>query len=316
MSETKYTGKQGRTKYTGKRGRKALTAYQKAAKNKVAGRGAPMVARVELPDAPSELSPSAATEWVRIGEYLRMTDRVAAVDLQSLAGYCSSYTLYCESIAELLSSGKDLWGYSNRRPKPSVFTEIAVKHGKEVICYARKFGLTARCRHLDQRLTGRPATPQEIHDLKGTEKRRKPRGRVAKTIEKFPESATSRPDWMWLSLEASREWERLTEQLAVLDLWTPLDVAPVVVGCASFALVLKCIAKLKEETMAIEIGEGVAVQNPLLAIRSKHFELCQEVWKDYGMTPYDRLNFSRVDSGEDDLTAHHHVLQLFPDDVA
>jgi P27 family predicted phage terminase small subunit len=305
-----------KTKYTGQRGRKALTPEQKAAKNKVAGRGAPLVAKAELPAAPKELSPSAAAEWSRVGEYLLMTDRVAAVDLQSLAAYCSSYTLYCEAVAELLVGGGALWGYSNKRPKPSVYAEIAVKHGRETIYFARKFGMTARCRHLDQRLTGRPATPQEIHDLKGTEKRRKPRGRVAKAIEKFPESATSRPDWMMLSVDASREWERLTGQLAALDLWTPLDVAAVTVGCASFALVLKCISKLKEESIAIEVADSVSVQNPLLAIRSRHLEICQEVWKDYGMTPYDRLNFSRLDGGDDDMNSGPHRLQLFPDDVA
>lgn len=305
-----------RSKYTGKKGRKALTPEQKVAKDKVAGRGGPLVAAAELPDAPKELSPAAVAEWLRVGPYLLATERVTALDLQSLAAYCTSFTLYCDAMADLLASDepKPLWGYSNRRPKPSVYAEIATKHGRETVYFARKFGMTARTRHLDHRMTGRPATPQEIHDLKGTEKRRKPRGRIVKSIE-FPESSVSRPDWMSFSDAASREWNRLVDQLTVLDLWTPLDVGPVTVGCASFALVLACCEKLKEESMAVEIGEGVASQNPLLTIRSKHVELCGEVWKDYGMTPYDRLMFSRLDSGEEDGNKPHR-LQLFPDDVA
>jgi P27 family predicted phage terminase small subunit len=305
-----------KSKYTGKKGRKALTPEQKVAKNKVAGRGGPLVAVAALPDAPAELSPAAVAEWLRVGPYLLATDRVAAVDLQSLAAYCTSFTLFCEAMAELLAgeSPAPLWGMSNRRPKPSVFAEIAAKHGRETVYFARKFGMTARTRHLDHYLTGRPATPQEIHDLKGTEKRRKPRGRTVKSIE-FPESAVSCPVWMGLSGTASREWSRLVDQLVALDLWTPLDVGPVTVGCGSFALVLACCEKLKEESMGIEVGEGVACQNPLLAIRSRHIQLCEDVWKDYGMTPYDRLNFSRID-GVEDHAGGRHVLQLFPDDVA
>ena len=305
-----------KSKYTGKKGRKALTPEQKVAKDKVAGRGGPLVAPVESPDLPGELSAAAAAEWLRIAPYLLKTDRISAADRQSLASYCSSFAIYCDAMAELLAGDepKPLWGFSNRRPKPSVFADIAVKHGRETIDLARKFGMTARTRHLDHRLTGRPATPQEIHDLRGTEKRRKPRGRLNRALE-FPESAVGRPDWMSFSVAASVEWSRLVDQLTALDLWTPLDVGPVTVGCASFALVLACAKALKDESMAIEVGEGVACQNPLLAIRSRHIDLCEEVWKDYGMTPYDRLMFSRLDSGEADGNKPHR-LQLFPDDVA
>jgi P27 family predicted phage terminase small subunit len=301
-------------KYTGQKGRKALTPAQKAQKNRVAGRGEPMKAPIDLPDPPSQLSAHAQAEWDRIGRYLKLTERVAAVDRQSLAAYVSSFTLYCGAMEALLVNGQPLWGLSNMRPKRSVFCDIAFDHGRQTIRLARQFGMTARCRHLDHRVTGRPATPQEIHDLRGTEKRRKPTGRIAKSVE-FDEDSVRPPDWFSLSEIAIREWDRLVGQLSVLDLWTPLDVAAVTVGCASFALVLTCCDRLKEELTTIEVGDGVAVQNPLLAIRSRHVELCSEVWKDYGMNPMDRVNFSRMD-GRDDSGDGPHKLAMFPEDAA
>jgi P27 family predicted phage terminase small subunit len=302
------------TEYTGKKGRKSLTPAQKAQKSRVAGRGEPMKVQAELPPAPRQLSGDALAEWDRIGSYLLLTERVAAVDRQSLAAYATSFSLYCSAMAELLVNGQQLWGLSNLRPKRSVYCDIAVDHGRQSIRLARQFGMTARCRHLDHRITGRPATPQEIHDLRGTEKRRKPKGRAYKSIE-FPEDAVRPPDWFSLCEVASSEWDRLVNQLTVLDLWTPLDVAAVTIGCASFSLVLMCCDLLKEQETTIEIGEGVGVQNPLLSIRSRHIDLCNEVWKDYGMTPLDRVNFSRMD-GRDDIGDGRHRLAMFPDEVA
>ncbi len=112
-----------------------------------------------------------------------LTDRVALVDLQSLTAYCSGYALYCDAISKLLIDGEPYWGLSNKRPKPSVYATIAATHGREFCGSHRKFGMTARCRHLDQRVTGRPATPQEIHNLRGTEKRRKPKSGLTKAAE-------------------------------------------------------------------------------------------------------------------------------------
>lgn len=303
-------------KYTGKKGRKALTPAQKAQKNRVVGRGEPMRAAAELPEPPSQLSLEALAEWERVGSYLLLTERVANVDRQSLAAYATSFSLYCGAMEELLVNGQPLWGLSNMRPKPSVFSEIAWDHGRQTMRLARAFGMTARCRHLDQRVTGRPATPQEIHDLRGTEKRRKPKGRTYKSID-FPEQSVRPPEWFSLCELAGREWSRLVGQLSALDLWTPLDVAAVTIGCASFALSLMCCDLLKtDEQTAIEIGEGVAVKNPLLVIRSRHVELCNEVWKDYGMTPLDRVNFSRMDGRDDDAGDRPHRLAMFPDEVA
>lgn len=300
--------------FTGKRGRKALTPEQKAAKNRVAGRGSPLAAPTAMPFAPEELNLSAVTEWLRIGEYLKLTDRVALVDQQALVAYCSGYALYCDAIAKLLIDHEPYWGLSNKRPKPSVYATIAATHGREVLRFARKFGMTARCRHLDQRVTGRPATPQEIHNLRGTEKRRKPSRGMTKSAE-FSAKSVMPPRCISSCEAAQREWVRLVEQLESLDLWTPLDVAAVTICVSSFALVLSCCEKLKDEEsepMAIATGEGAASQNPLLEIRSKHLELCEDVWKDYGMSPYDRLNFSRIDGG-DDVTGKPRF-KLFPDE--
>lgn len=299
--------------YTGQRGRKPLTSEQKAAKSLAASAGAPMQAPTYLPDAPDELNAVALAEWSRIGEYLRRTDRIAAVDFQALSYYCSSFALYCEALHQLLVADQPLWVWSNRRPKASLYSEMAVKSAKQTLWMARKFGMTARTRHLDHRRTGRPALPDEIHHLRGS-KRKHPRRRVGLYREvDFPVEFVSPPEW-FRSCGAIREWDRLVEQLVVLDLWTPLDVAPAVVASASFALILKAMEQYEAEGPAIPIDDdGLQVANPVMNIRSQHFEICEQVWEDYGMNPYDRLQFNRVDGEPDEGGAPK--FELFPKDV-
>lgn len=296
--------------YTGQKGRKALTSEQKSAKQRASFNPAPMRAAAELPKAPPALCDTAAAEWSRVGRYLLATERVASVDYQVLAAYCSAFAAYSDAMQAIWIHGQPLWVMSNQRPKRSIFADIACEQGKDLLRLARKFGMTARTRHLDHGRTGRPALPAEIHQLRGTTAKRKRRGTNAISLD-FPATDVAPPEWFH-ACDVGQEWTRLVTRLTCLDLWTPLDVGPVVLSACSFALAMRCYQQLRSEGLAVQVSDELASQNPLVTIRSRHFDLCESIWEDYGMSPYDRSNFYRVDSDESDDSPS---LEIFPRDI-
>lgn len=298
--------------YTGKKGRKALTIEQKSAKQRAVWNPAPMRAPSALPPAPSDLCQVAKAEWVRVGGYLLATERVAALDYQALAAYCASIAAYLGAMEQIWIYGQPLWANSNQRPKRSVFADISCDQGKRLLRLARKFGMTARTRHLDHGRTGRPALPAEIHQLRGTVARN-PRKRPGSSVIHldFPATDVAPPEW-FAKCRVGDEWTRLVDRLTTLDLWTPLDFGPAILSACSFSLAMRCNSELQSEGLAIQVSEELASENPLLSIRSRHLELCESVWEDYGMSPWDRSNFFRVDSDEsDDLPS----FEIFPRDI-
>lgn len=296
--------------YTGKKGRKALTSEQKSAKQRASSAPAPMRAPCELPKPPGSLCDVAKEEWARVGKYLRATERVASVDYQALAAYCSALAGYLQAMEALFIQRQPLWLMSNQRPKRSLFADMACTQGKDLLRLSRKFGMTARTRHLDHGRTGRPALPTEIHQLRGTTAKRK-RQEASHRMPEFPADDVAPPTW-FADCRVAEEWQRLVERLTALELWTPLDVGPVMLSACSFSLAMMAYDQLKGEGLAVQVSEELACENPLISIRSKHFELCESVWEDYGMSPYDRTNFFRVDTSETDDTP---TLEIFPRDI-
>jgi P27 family predicted phage terminase small subunit len=283
--------------YTGKKGRKALTDTQKseksyAEKSQVDSLKAPSF----LPLPPLNMSEEAANEWRRVGEYLLLTDRVAKSDSQSLAFYANSYAMFAESTRLLLVGRQDLWGYIRGRPKPSKLVDVLCRHAAIVIKLSQKFGMTARTRHLDHKKNGRPATPQQIHDLRGTKPTKKPtasRNALAVKLA-WPESSVAQPTWF--NRDAVAEWTRTVEQLQTLELWTPLDVGPISVLCGCYSLAARCASDLADSMPVLPIrdAEGV-VEHPLGEIYRELFVICESVWQDYGMTPHDRQQFHHIE---------------------
>lgn len=298
--------------YTGRRGRKALTDQQKKDKQAVAVD--PRGLRVDsfLPTPPESTDPVVTEEWLRVGEYLLLTDRVAKLDAQALMMYATSYGMYADSMRGMLIGRQATWGEVNGRPKPAKLVDLAVKHGTIVLRMARKFGMTARTRHLDHTTgCGRPATPQQIHNLRGTVPER-PRKRQPK-IEQIQWEADSVACPAWFNSAATAEWNRLVSQLTAVDLWTPLDVAPIAIACASYALAAKCAEQLSLQPMVLPIRDSEAVvEHPLGVVYEKHFALCEQIWQDYGMTPYDRQQFRHVEGEQQGRPK----LQVFPGELA
>ncbi len=267
------------TTYTGRRGRK-----------KSPDSGQPtsvgLVADAFLPSPPAELSPEATVEYERVGEFLLATRRVSKLDLQSLAVYAASYAYFSDAIRPLIIGRNRIWDFVNDKAKPSKMANVSLQHGKIVLEQARRFGMTARTRHLDHAISNRAATPQQIKDLQTG---KAIRNEDAELYE------TNAPEWF--DPRAKSEWSRLTGALAANDLWTPLDFGPVAVCCASFSLLMRCASDLGDELLSVRVGDSNQfVEHPLSVIYRDHFWLCQSIWTDYGMTPLDRTQFLHAEA--------------------
>lgn len=302
--------------YTGKKGRKALTDTQKSEKNYAEK---PLVDSLRadsfLPLPPENMQPEAAEEWRRVGEYLLLTDRVAKLDSQSLAFYANSYAFFGEATRLLLVGREQLWDRIRGRPKASKLVGVLCKHAMIVIRLSRKFGMTARTRHLDYTHGfGRPATPQQIHSLRGTKPTTKrPTSKAASLAVSttWPQAAVQRP--VWFNSTAAAEWDKTVQQLDVIDLWTPLDVGPIAVLCGAYSLAAKCANELANEPPMLQIqdAEGV-VEHPLGEVYRELFVVCETVWQDYGMTPYDRQQFHHIEGEQQGKPK----LAVFPGELA
>lgn len=298
--------------YTGRRGRKALTPQQKTDKQSTSIDPRGLKVDSILPQPPDNVDPAVAEEWLRVGEYLLLTDRVSKLDSQALLLYATSYATYADCMRDMLIGRKPLWGEVNGRPKPSKFVDLSIKHGAIVLRMARKFGMTARTRHLDHTSgCGRPATPQQIHKLRGTVPER-PRKRPVK-IEQMEWEPDSVACPAWFNSSAKAEWTRLVSQLTAVDLWTPLDVAPVAIVCASYALAAKCANAMLLEPLVLPVRDAeTVVEHPLGVIYEKQFTLCEAIWQDYGMSPFDRQQFRHVEGEQQGRPK----LQVFPGEMA
>lgn len=278
-------------KYTGKRGRKSAVRGEKRTRGRPANprpQGKPgLVVDSFLPVAPDWLAEDAAAEWNRVGSYLLDTQRVSKLDFQLLATYCSSYAFFADAMRPLIIDRLPVWDYVKERPRPSVLVAVGAKHGNIVIDACRKFGMTARTRHLDHvEGAGRPATPKQIQEVRT--------GRKVTGLPSFAEDDLKMPSW--LDPRAVAAWDRTTQALESNDLWTPLDVVPVTILSASFALVQRCVTELSGLQLATVYGDdGAAVEHPLSQTYREHLKLCQNIWMDYGMTPYSRVMFDHVD---------------------
>ena len=310
--------------YTGKAGRKALTDTQKQDKQYAEKpKDDSLKAASFLPHPPATMCDTAKAEWMRVGEYLLRTGRVAKLDSQALAYYANSYATFADAARPLMVGRDQMWGFVRGRMKPAKLVDVMVQHGWIALKMARKFGMTARTRHLDHKYgAGRPATPDQIHAVRGTGKDgRKPRASAAALAASslsstamdhgWPADAVAMPGW--LSSAATAEWRRLVDQLEVLDLWTPLDVGPITVLVACYTLAGKCAEKLADSSLVVPIeGSEGAVEHAASVIYRQLFEICESCWMDYGMSPFDRLKFSHVEGEQQGKPK----LAVFPGEMA
>jgi P27 family predicted phage terminase small subunit len=288
----------------GRRGRDPLTDSQRRALgrppkrkdlDKVPGLSVP----VSLPDPPEQfqLEPLALEEWNRVGKFLLFTRRVSQLDRQSLAAYCVSWAAYGDAIRPLLIGRQPLYGHVNGKPRPSKLEEVARNHAAIVISMARRFGMTARTRHLDHADTGRPALPDELHELRGNPSKKQLKTPLAEyTVGGWSAEDIAMPGWF--DRVAMEEWQRLTEAYVNINMFTPLDYSTLAIACATWSLYLKATEQASEQGLIALTDKGAAVEHPLSLIQRRQLDILKEIWIDYGMTPLDRRRFKHSGSGD------------------
>lgn len=288
--------------YTGKRGRKALTESQArgragSAVGKWAGRGRPATEKplpkglkvdTVLPVPPESMHESAKREWERVGRYLELTDRVSKLDMQAMMVYCTSYNVFGRSLRPMLVDRQPLWSHVKGKPSPNVLAGLTAQHGKIMFETALRFGMTARTRHLDFVTgAGRPALPSQIHELRGSGSLRAKRKPLPKT---WDDDAVEMPSWL-NDKRSAAEWNRMVGVLDNLELWTPLDVGVIAVSIGCYSLMAKCAEMLDRQGLAVANLKGGANEHPASSIYRTHYHLLNIIWKEYGMTPHDRMQF-------------------------
>jgi P27 family predicted phage terminase small subunit len=284
----------------GRKGRDPLTDSQRRALGRpakssgISGKVPGLSIESALPDPPEFLDEDGREEWARIGRFLLFTRRVSQLDKQALALYCNSWSLFGQAMRPLLIRRQQLWGLVNDRPRPAKLEEVARRHASIVIEQARRFGMTARTRHLDHADTGRPALPNELHELRGNPSKKKlDKG----TLEASGWQVDDIREPYWFDRTASAEWHRLFETYTNINIFTPMDVAVLAIGCGSWALYSLASEQLKSQSLVEPLDDGSGVEHPLSTIMRHQREIMKAVWIDYGMTPLDRRRFKHAGGG-------------------
>jgi P27 family predicted phage terminase small subunit len=286
MSEPKKRGRKLGTGMTDTQRRAVGRPAKRRDLDKVPGLSVP----TSLPEPPDQLDAFALVEWERVGKFLSFTRRVSELDRQSLAAYCVSWVAYGNAIRPLLIGRQSLWGFVNGKPRPSKLEEVARNHAAIVIETARRFGMTARTRHLDHADTGRPALPDELHELRGNPSKKHLKTPLAEwTVGGWSEDDIAMPGWF--DRTAMEEWQRLTTAYHAINMFTPLDYSVLAVACATWSLYLKATDQCNEQGLIAHTDKGAAVEHPLSQIMRRQLDILKEVWIDYGMTPLDRRRF-------------------------
>lgn len=259
------------------------------------------IAPTAMPDMP-RMGPVATAEWHRIERYLIALDRVAAIDRQALALYCQEWALFSRIMEdELADSYVKLYCPGRSCEVINPVLPPLLRAAKSIIRVAGTFGMTARTRDLESDHGNRKATA--LKRLMGNQ-RKIAEGKLAPSIlpilPDFGPADMQPPDWM--NDRAREEFERLGRELEALDLFTPLDLTPLVVVSSLFDLYQRGSEQLRDLTTEVhdKDGNGVAYkEHPLLRVMTDISDVMHILWKDYGQTPRYRKIFNGERRKED-----------------
>jgi P27 family predicted phage terminase small subunit len=135
-------------------------------------------------------------------------------------------------------------------------------------------------------MRGRRPTPTRIKVLTGN-----PGKRPLNPHEPRPEPAlpTCPPQ---LSPLARQEWERLSAELATLNLVTHLDRGALAAYCGAYALWAEAMEQVQTFGTMVKSPTGYPIQSPYLAIANRQAEIMLRVASEFGFTPASRSRIS------------------------
>lgn len=135
-------------------------------------------------------------------------------------------------------------------------------------------------------MRGRRPTPTRIKILTGN-----PGKRPLNPNEPRPEPALP-PCPPELSPLARQEWERLSVELAKLNLITHLDRGALAAYCGAYALWADAMEQVQKFGTMVKSPTGYPIQSPYLAIANRQAEIMLRVAAEFGFTPASRSRIS------------------------
>jgi P27 family predicted phage terminase small subunit len=91
-----------------------------------------------------------------------------------------------------------------------------------------------------------------------------------------------------LSPAAQREWERLTAELAKLNLMTNLDRGALAAYCGANAIWAEAMEQIQKYGTVVKSPTGFPIQSPYLAILNRQAEIMMRIASEFGFTPASR----------------------------
>jgi P27 family predicted phage terminase small subunit len=104
-----------------------------------------------------------------------------------------------------------------------------------------------------------------------------------------------------LSETARREWNRLTGELAALNMITNLDRAALAAYCTAYALWIEANEAIQKFGLMIKSPSGFPVQSPYVAIANRQTEIIIRISSEFGFTPASRSRITTSSSIEPTL---------------
>ena len=95
-----------------------------------------------------------------------------------------------------------------------------------------------------------------------------------------------------LSPLARVEWERLSAELAKLDLITHLDRGALATYCGAYALWAEAMEQIQKYGTIVKSPTGYPIQSPYLAIANRQAEIMIRIAAEFGFTPASRSRIS------------------------
>lgn len=146
---------------------------------------------------------------------------------------------------------------------------------------------------------GRPPKPTALKIVQGN-----PGKRALNTSEPQPRRETPTCP-AWLSVEAKREWRKMTPELERLGLLTVIDGAALAGYCQAYARWKQAEALLDREGLVITTQSGYSQPHPAVAIAQKSLALVRAFCSEFGLTPAARssLHVAPLDKPESPFAA-------------
>ncbi|MFO1109279.1 MAG: phage terminase small subunit P27 family [Bradyrhizobium sp.] len=91
---------------------------------------------------------------------------------------------------------------------------------------------------------------------------------------------------------ARLEWERLSTELAKLNLITHLDRGALATYCGAYALWAEAMEQIQKYGTIVKSPTGYPIQSPYLAIANRQAEIMIRVAAEFGFTPASRSRIS------------------------